>query len=77
MSDKIANPFKYYKSPLALGEDSALDNNEKIKALENWRDEITRLNIAEAENMPAPKNEDNLQVVAAIEKMLNTLAENQ
>lgn len=52
--DKIANPLNFYKNPIDVDKDNELSQEEKIKVLENWLNDINLRQIAEAENMSSP-----------------------
>ncbi len=59
LKEKIGIPIKFYHHPNELDKDSSLSREEKVKALENWLDDIRLKLIAEDENMgctfPAPR----------------------
>lgn len=49
--NKIANPTKFYRHPKDILKERLFSNEEKIKSLENWLDDIKLKLIAEDENM--------------------------
>lgn len=67
--DKIANPLNYYSSPSKVAQDVTLTQEDKIKILTNWLNDITLQQIAEEENMLATPETNNQQVVT-IERLL-------
>jgi hypothetical protein len=50
---KIANPLNFYKTPDEVDQDSTLSQEDKIKILTNWLNDIELRELAEGENMPS------------------------
>jgi hypothetical protein len=51
VENAIADPTRYYTSPMDVVRDDALDSEEKRRILESWKKDAELLSTAQDENM--------------------------
>ena len=73
---KIANPLNYYKTPSDVAHDRQLSLENKIKALDNWLNDIDLQRIADAENMLSTYQEQQ-EEVDYLRRLLSTYRAHQ
>jgi hypothetical protein len=59
-SRKSTDPESAYREPRFLLEDASRSDDEKIKLLLDWRQDLLELQTAGAENMPNQQGESNV-----------------
>ncbi len=59
---KVANPLNFYEKPSDVAHDRNLSLEHKIKALDNWLNDIDLQHVADEENMLGTRTEQREQV---------------
>lgn len=67
----MRNPGKAFNSPAEVVQHAGLNAAQKIRILQQWKDEVEQLQAATAENMPGPMPEG---LMKEINKALEGLA---
>jgi len=67
----MLNPGKAFNSPAEVVQHAGLSAAQKVRILQQWKNEIEQLKVATAENMPGPMPEG---LMKEINKALDRLA---
>lgn len=64
MNDIISRPSEFYTKPSEILHAQALDDNQKMKALENWKQTCIQLQESTAEGMSGRSQAEELRLVS-------------